>query len=171
MSIANVRKELQKHDKDGLIELLEFMYKKDKSVKEYLEFYINPNEEQLLEKFRDKINVAFFGRRSGKIKYSVAKKAIAEFKKYDPSKELIADLMLYYVETGIEFDRIYDGISQPFYNNGPIMFQQALILMKNQENLELYADRAKNITDKSRTLGSEFHNYILDIYRGMYGKE
>ena len=80
MGIANIRKELQKHDKDGLIELLEFLYKKDKSVKEYLEFYINPNEAELLSKFKGKIYEAFFGRRSGKIKYSVAKKRLQSSK-------------------------------------------------------------------------------------------
>lgn len=60
MGLVDVKKELKKLDKNKLIELLAELYKKNKSVKEFLDFYANPNERELFEKYRDKVLEAFY---------------------------------------------------------------------------------------------------------------
>ena len=47
MGITEIKKELRKLDKEKLVELVADLYKKNKSVKELLDFFINPNEQEL----------------------------------------------------------------------------------------------------------------------------
>jgi Na+-transporting NADH:ubiquinone oxidoreductase subunit NqrC len=60
MSLTDIKKELKKLDKDKLIHLVADLYKKNKSVKEYFDFYVNPNEKYLFDKHRNKIFEAFY---------------------------------------------------------------------------------------------------------------
>lgn len=49
MGLTDIKKDLKKLDKDKLIDLVADLYKKNKSVKEFLDFYVNPNEAELLK--------------------------------------------------------------------------------------------------------------------------
>ena len=50
MGLTHIKKELKKLDKDKLIDLIADLYKNNKSVKEFFDFYVNPNERVLFEK-------------------------------------------------------------------------------------------------------------------------
>ena len=47
MGLSELKKELKKFDKAKLIELVTDLYKKNKSAKEYFDFFVNPNENDL----------------------------------------------------------------------------------------------------------------------------
>ncbi|MET4083857.1 hypothetical protein ABIB40_003830 [Pedobacter sp. UYP30] len=47
MGLTDIKKELKKLGKEKLISLISELYKNNKSVKEYLDFYVNPNEAAL----------------------------------------------------------------------------------------------------------------------------
>ena len=53
MGLVDLKKELVKLDKDKLIVLISDLYKSNKAAKEYLDFYANPNETDLFEKYKD----------------------------------------------------------------------------------------------------------------------
>src|SRR3954454_23143274 len=110
MGLTDLKKELKKLDKDKLIELVSELYKKDKSVKEFFDFYVNPDEKELFRKYRNKVYEAFYPRRGYDLKLKDGKKAISEFKKFEPSTDLLADLMLFYVETGVKFTNEFGDI-------------------------------------------------------------
>jgi hypothetical protein len=95
MGLTDIKKELKKLDKDNLVELVADLYKKNKSVKEFFDFYINPNESDLFEKYKEKVYQAFFPVRGFKLRLSEGKKAISDFRKLGASKELLADLMFF----------------------------------------------------------------------------
>lgn len=59
MGLTDVKKELKKLDKEKLINLVADLYKKNKSVKEFFDFYVNPNEKEYFNKYRDKVFEAF----------------------------------------------------------------------------------------------------------------
>ncbi|MCZ2249001.1 MAG: hypothetical protein LC111_09610 [Bacteroidia bacterium] len=44
MGLIDIKKELKKLDKDKLIDLVAEFYKKTNQQKEFLDFYVNPNE-------------------------------------------------------------------------------------------------------------------------------
>lgn len=60
MGIRDLKKELKKLDKDGLINLISDLYKKDKAKKEFLDFYVEPNERELFHKYQDIVFEAFY---------------------------------------------------------------------------------------------------------------
>jgi len=59
----SLKPELLKLDKKQLIELIADLYKKNKSVQEYLDFFIKPDEDGLFEKYKMKVYEAFFPKR------------------------------------------------------------------------------------------------------------
>ena len=63
MGILEIKKELKKFDKDKLIDIIADLYKKHKTVKEYFDFFVNPNEKQIFSKYKDKIFEAFYPKR------------------------------------------------------------------------------------------------------------
>ena len=63
MGILEIKNELRKFDKAKIIELIADLYKKNKSVKEYFDFFVNPNENELSKKYRDKIFDSFYPKR------------------------------------------------------------------------------------------------------------
>lgn len=168
MGLTDIKKELKKLDKDKLVEIVADLYKKNKSVKEYLDFFVNPNEKELYVKYKDKVYEAFYPKRGDRFRLADGKKAITEFKNLEASKELLADLMLFYAETGVEFTNEYGDIDEPFYNSIASVYSNALTLMSKESILNKFAERAKKVVDDTSGIGWGFHDELGDIYSEFY---
>lgn len=168
MGLIDIKKELKKLDKDKLVDLVADLYKKNKSVKEFFDFYINPNERALFDKYRDKVFEAFYPKRGFGFKLKDGKQAISDFKKLGTSLDLLADLMLFYVETGVDFTNDFGDIDENFYSSVEKMYVQALTLMRKEGFLDKFADRAKNVMINSDGIGWGFSDYISDVYYDFY---
>jgi hypothetical protein len=168
MGLADLKKELKKLDKEKLVDLVADLYKKNKSVKELLDFYVNPNEKELFLKYKDKVYEAYYPKRGTRFKLSDGKKAISDFKKLEASKELLSELMLFYAETGVEFTNEFGDIDEPFYNSIASVYSSALTLMNKEGILDKFADRAKQIVDDTSGIGWGFHDELGDIYCEFY---
>lgn len=168
MGLTDIKKELKKLDKDKLIDLVADLYKKNKSVQEFLDFYVNPNERELFEKYRDKVFVAFYPKRGYKLKLKDGKKAISDFKKLGPSTDLLADLMLFYVETGVQFTNDFGDIDEGFYSSMATTYVAALTLMRKENLLDKYADRASKVVSDTSGIGWGFHDYLCDVHSDFY---
>jgi hypothetical protein len=168
MGFIDVKKELVKLDKDKLIGLISELYKNNIGVKEYLDFYANPNEEALFEKYKYKVYEAFYPKRGYALKLSDGKKAISEFKKLKPSSILLADLMLCYVETGVSFTNDFGDIDERFYSSLESVFAQSLLLMKKENLLNEFEVRANKILEDTDNMGWGFNDTLSDIYFEFY---
>lgn len=168
MGLNDIKKELRKFDKEKLVDLVVDLYKKNKSVKEFLDFFVNPNEKELFLKYKDKVYEAFYPKRGDRLKLSDGKKAISDFKKLEASKELLSELMLFYAETGVEFTNEFGDIDEPFYNSIASVYSSALTLMDKENILNKFADRAKKIVDDTSGIGWGFHYELGDIYYQFY---
>ncbi len=168
MSLASIKKELNRFDKAKLIELIAELYKKNKSVKEYFDFFVNPDENGLFEKYKNKVSEAFYPTRGYELKLKDGKQAIADFKKLEPSAALIADLMLFYVECGVRFTREFGDIDEAFYSNIEKMYLKALALMQKEEILDQFKARAVKIVDDTSDIGWGFHYYLAEVYYDHY---
>ncbi len=164
MGLTDIKKELKKLDKDNLIDLLTDLYKKNKSVKEFFDFYINPDEKELFNKYRDKVFEAFYPRRGYNYKLKDGKQAISDFKKLGPS----ADLMLFYVETGVKFTNDFGDIDEGFYSSMETTYLASLKLMKKENILDKFADRAGKVVSDTSGIGWGFHDYLGDVYSDFY---
>ncbi len=168
MGITEIKKELKKLDKDNIIDLVADLYRKNKSVKEFFDFYINPDEGELFNKYRNKVFEAFYPKRGYKYKLKDGKQAISDFKKLEPSADLLADLMLFYVETGILFTNDFGDIDEGFYLSMEKTYDAALKLMKKENLLDKYAERAGKVVSDTSGIGWGFHDELGDIYSEFY---
>lgn len=170
MGFSEIKKELQKLDKDKIIELVADLYKKNKSIKEFFDYYINPNERELFEKYREKIFEAFYPKRGYNHKLKDGKQAISDFKKLSPSADFLADLMLYYVETGVKFTNEFGDIDESFYSSLESTFVAVLKLMKKENLLDKFDGRAAKVVSDSSEIGWGLYEYLFDAYYDFYDK-
>jgi thiol-disulfide isomerase/thioredoxin len=155
MSRLKLKKELQKLSKEQIIEQVLDLYDANKSVKEFYKFYLNPeSEKELMEKYK-KIIVNEFeptGRRHfPQGRYSVAKKAIADFKTLRPSPDLVAELMLTLVENACICGSTYGGFTESFYTSIASNFESALVFLKKEnllDNFKSYCEKCLKLSEK-----------------------
>ena len=168
MSFNEVKKELKKLEKEKIIAILSDLYKKHKSVREYLDFYVNSDEDSLLVKYHDKIYEAFYPSRGTNFKIKDAKQALADFKKLDCGEDLYAELLLFYVETGINFTNAYGDLDEGFYKNICKYFAESLTIFQTEGQLDDLQDRAYNVMITTSDLSSGFHDYMSDIFNDFF---
>ena len=150
MGISEVKKELGKFDK------------------EYFDFFVNPDENELHKKYHDKIFDAFYPKRGFDLKLKDAKQAIADFKKLEPSTELLADIMLYYAECGVKYTNDFGDIDEQFYTSIEKMYLKALTLMQKEDLLDKFKVRALKIVKDTDGIGWGFHDYLRDVQYDFY---
>jgi hypothetical protein len=168
MGLTEVKKELKRLEKDQIIELIAELYKKNKSVKEFFDFYVNPDEKELFEKYRIKVFEAFYPKRGYSLKLKDGKKAISDFKKLGTSLSLVADLMLFYVETGLKFTNQYGDINFAFYSSLVNTYAAALNLMEKESLLPDFEERTANVVVGSRRIGWGFYDELKQIHSDFY---
>lgn len=101
MSKKELKKYLHTLEKDQLEEQLLDLYERFKEVKVYYNFVFNPREDKLLEECKFKISKEYFpmGNRKPKARRSVAHRYIRHFMRLGMEPSLIAEVMLYNLET------------------------------------------------------------------------
>jgi hypothetical protein len=168
MSFLTVKKELAKLDKKSLIGLFSELYRKNKSVQEYLDHFANPDEEGLFEKYKEKVVEAFYPKRGFDYNLKKGKAAISEFKKLSPPSDLMVDLMLVYVDTGVRFTNDYGDINESFYSSIESVFYAALKLAYKERLLGVFEVRAKQILNNTEDIGWGFHDMLCQYFYEFY---
>lgn len=88
MSKAQLKKQLNSLEKSQIIEMVMELYDARKEAKEYLEFYLNPDEDKKLEEFKKIIQKEFYpSRGEPKTRFSVCRKAVTDFMNMKPAPE------------------------------------------------------------------------------------
>ena len=169
MSIRDLKKSLDSYDKVKLIDLVAELYSKNKAVKEYLDFSMFSNENQILRSYKQKVEEAFFPKRGMDFKLANGKKAISDFKKLKPSTKSIIDLMMCYVEAGVRFTLMYGDINERFYSSLESVFGEALSLVDKNGLHDDFKDRAGTIVADTRHIGWGFHDCLSDLYGECFG--
>ena len=168
MSFNAVKKELKNLEKEKIIAILSDLYKKHKSVREYLDFYVSSDEDSLLVKYHDKIYEAFFPSRGTNFKIKDANQALTDFKKFDYGDDLYAELLLFYVETGINFTNVYGELEEGFYRNICKYFNESLTLFKAEGQLDHLQERAYNVMNNTSDMSWGLHEYISETFNDFY---
>jgi len=168
MGIIELKKELNKLEKDKIIAIVVDLYKKNKSVKDFFDYYVTPNEIEAFEKYKEKVFLAFYPKRGFGFKLKDGKQAISDFKKLEPSSELVSDLMLFYVETGVMFTNDFGDISESFYSSIETVYHNALTLMKKENLLEKFMERANKVVTDTENIGWGFHDSLYDSFSCFY---
>lgn len=144
MSKVALKKYLNTLQKGEIIEMVLDLYDARKEAKEYLEYYLNPNEKEKLKEYKTIILNEFFPKRGDrKCRFSVCRKAIADFRKLYPAPENLADLMLYLVENACEAADLWGDLWESFYDSTESNFEATMkfitkngLLPKFQKRIE-----------------------------------
>lgn len=171
MSKLVLKKEFSKLSKEQLVEHILDLYDKNNSVKEYYQFYFNPtNEKELITKYKKLIRKEFNVENPMRSteKFSVAKRAISDFKNVHPSAESLADVMLYLPESACELTALYGDYSEQFYNSACNNYKTALEFLKKQDLLHRFQNRAMQCVKWADPCGYGFADDIADVYYQYY---
>jgi hypothetical protein len=167
VTLTSLKKYLKGRNQEELIADITDLFSRFDSVKEYYQLKLSDgkSEGQLVEKYKAAIYKQFFPARGiGNPKLSVARQVVSDYKKIAPSPEGLADLMIFYVESGVEFTNTYGDIDEPFYHSMESMYEQLLKHLSKHNLLELFEESCKEIVDDTKNIGWGFHDTLSDLY-------
>ena len=127
-TITNLKTQLSQKTKEDLIKEIATLCQTFPQVKEYYKAQ-GGDIQELAKKYKDIIEKEFTGgttRGLPKARFSVVRKALNDFKKLTNDPELIADIMLTYVESISWFNTAYGPDDEEFYNRPEDMFETVL---------------------------------------------
>ena len=170
LSVTELKNILKKQSREEIIEILLDSYKASPQIKEYITVkYGNQDTiEQVFETYKNKIKDVFFPKGMGaQFKIREARKIVSYFKKLCSDEKLIIELMLFYVEMGVEFTNKYGDINESFYNSVEAMYQSVVNSINKHENLGIFSllrKRLKAVVDDSSGIGWGFHDNLSIMY-------
>lgn len=143
MSKRALTKYLQSLKKKELENQVLELYSKFKPVATYYNFVFNPNEQKLLEEVKFKISKEYFpvGRRRPKARRSVAQKAIKHFLTLEMDPSLLAELMVFNIETAVKYNQTKQVKQDAFYKSMFNSFTEAVNLIELNGLKALYWKR------------------------------
>jgi hypothetical protein len=160
---------LKKAEKGELIDLIRELYGHSVGDRmlinsRYLGEGTKAKKGKLLEKSRKIIKEEFLTeKRLVKIHYSIAERAISDYSNASGDFVGTLDLMLTYVEEGVQFANIFGVIDDEFYDNVEGMldrFCEQLKTEEGQKNYPLFRERMHKACQDSENIGWGFEEMI-----------
>lgn len=171
MSKTQLKKQLLILTKEQLVEQVLELYESYKPVKEFYSFYLNPNENELFEKYKAIIVNEFYPKgkfSEPKTRFSVAKKAIADFSAVKPSPKLIGDLMVTFVEMACKFTFEYGDMWDQYYTSTATNYERALKYLQKNDLLNDFKLRCEQCLKYAEPCGYGFPREMHDVYSTYY---
>ncbi len=139
-------------------------------VKDYYQAKVRPaSDESVRQKYRRIVEHEFYPDRGyGKLRLAVARKAVTDYKKLAASADGVADLMLFYVETGVRFTNDFGDIDEPFYLSMERMYASALKWIGKHRLEEQFEKRCARVVEDTKDIGWGFHDTLGDMYSGHF---
>lgn len=169
MSKAKLKAVLQSMDKDEVIKLMLELYSAKKEAKEFLDYYAEPNESQKLDEYKLIIGKEFYpsNNRSAKLRFSVCRKAVSDFKKLSPSHDSVAELMVFYVENACRFTYEYGDLWEQYYDSVVSNFESTLRFIALHGLWDKYDSRIKQCIRWVRNCGWGVPYAMKSMYEEM----
>jgi hypothetical protein len=171
-SLNELKKRLSYKTNAELIEEISQLYQKFPVIKAYYQSKFFGDELTILDKHKAIVRNEFLmqGNRLPKMRLSVARKAVTDFKKIAQSTQNIAELMITYVEAGVSCTNEFGDIDEPFYNSMESMYETALKYIVKEQLFAEFEDRLKRIVSNTYRCGWGFHDqlsYLFESYEVM----
>ncbi|MCE7995335.1 MAG: hypothetical protein HEP71_25380 [Roseivirga sp.] len=151
MSKRALVKYLQTLDKKELESQVLELYAKFKPVRDYYGFVFNPKEDKLIEEAKFKVSKEYFptSRRRPKARRSVAHKAIKNFLTLELDPALLADFMLFNIETAMRYNARKPQRQDAFYKSIFGSFEQVVEYIHINGLRAIHWDRMNKILDEA----------------------
>ena len=163
-----IRQHLTTLDKPALVALLKDLYEANSGNRDFLQARCQAEESggAALESYRKKIVEQFFPSRGmfGKLKLGEARKAIRDYRKATGNVPGTAELLMTYVEKGVEFTNEYGDIDERFYSSIESALDELAALLRTHEGLyPQFADRLDKVEQLTDGIGWGFHDFIAGV--------
>ncbi len=170
MKITELRNQITLLSRNDLEALLLQIYRKNSECKELIEAKVDPElEARAFEKYKKQIISEFFPDRGfGRLRYSVMRKALKNFKDISANHKLIAELMMIHVEKGVEFTNAYGDIDDRFYDNIAGMYAKVLRYIAEHNLHTIFRQRCREVVEQTEGMGWGFHDGLGDLYHKYY---
>jgi hypothetical protein len=170
LKITDLKKYLKEKSNEELVEEIIELAKQFSNIKEYYSVKLNPTSEiEAFEKYKKIIQNEFLPDRGfGKMRYSIVNKAISDFKKISNNTEMIAELMLYYAEIGVEFTNTFGDINEQFYGAIEKAYYNALEYIFKNDLEDKFRNKAVEIRNEADGIGWGFTDSMNDMYFDYY---
>lgn len=171
LTVTDLKKHLAKKTKEELIQDIAALYQRLPQVQEYYQIQAGDGDEAV-RKYKKLIIEEFEGKGKAlpKARLSAGKKAISDFKKLTDNPELIADVMLTYVESVSSFNSEFNLDTEEFYTSPEDMFEKTLAFMRENNLLAKFKTRAQEIV-KNATEGYGHYDSLRERYEEVYDEE
>lgn len=148
--------------KEQVVDTMLQLYDASKEASAWLEFYMEPNSDAELEKYKKAIRGLFFGRNDWPKdpSFRECNKLITAFKKLIPDPNAIADMMLYYVEQGCSLTAQYGDYEEPFYTALENNFSKAVKFISSNNLMSEYSPRMQCLIKSVECCGYGFPNTL-----------
>lgn len=165
ISLKNLKEYLKQRSKEELINEISGLFTKFEYVKDYYQTKLGKNDVQVLQKYKDIIEDEFFPTRGfGKARLSVARKAVSDYQKVSGSKESLVDIMIFFVEMGVQYTNSYGDINEPFYNSMESMYARAIKFITDHKLQKMFESRCRKIVEDTVNIGWGFHDGLSNLY-------
>jgi len=169
----DLKKTLQNADRKELINLIRDLYRLSEENRRYLlaGWMDTKTESGIMEAYREIIKNEFFPEKGhGMLRYSVAEKAIDNYYKASGDFEGRMELMLFYIENGVDFTNKYGDIDEKFYDKIAGMLEKFCTQLKTPGGKSFYPWFKKRLFDiqkKTKMIGWGFGDdvdfFVKDI--------
>lgn len=161
MSKSLLKKELAKFTKEQLTELILEMYDARKEIKDYLNFYLNPDSEALYNKYYKSIQTELFrhSRYNLKARFSKINKLVKDFESYSPDYEY-RDRMYFTIIVNFIALTSHYAITQSQLNGCLKLASQYLKVADKNERLDEAVDNLASTASQTR-YGMEYYRERL----------
>jgi hypothetical protein len=173
MKIKDLKQYLDTRSREQLIAEIGDMFSKIGSVRDYYQSKLNLGySADVADKYKSIIKHEFFPARGfGRAQLSVARKTVSDYRKVSDSKFGIADVMLYYVEIGVQFTDTYGDIDEAFYNSMESMYERAVKYIVQHKMQGQFEERCRKIVADTSEMGWGFHDGLSYIYEEHFKEE
>jgi hypothetical protein len=162
------RKHLATLDTSALLSLVKDLYDAAPGNRDFIHARCQAEDSsaEVLESYRSKIVEQFFPKRGfGKLKLAEARKAIRDFRKATGNIPGTAELLMAYVENGVNFTREYGDIDERFYSSVESALEELANLLRGpgRDLYPQFADRLAKVERLADGIGWGFHDFISDV--------
>jgi hypothetical protein len=169
------RKHLATLDTSALLSLVKDLYDAAPGNRDFIHARCQAEDSggEVLESYRSKIVEQFFPKRGfGKLKLAEARKAIRDFRKATGNIPGTAELLMAYVENGVNFTREYGDIDERFYSSVESALEELSDLLRGpgRELYPQFADRLAKVEQLADGIGWGFHDFISDVVGQLEGE-
>jgi Family of unknown function (DUF6155) len=173
MKIKDLKKYLDTRSREQLMAEIGDMFSKIDSVRDYYRGKLNLGySAEVAEKYKSIIKHEFFPARGfGRAQLSIARKAVSDYRKVSDSKFGVADVMLYYVEMGVQFTNTYGDIDEAFYNSMESMYERAVKYIVQHRMQGQFEEGCRKIVADTSEMGWGFHDGLSCIYEEHFKEE